>query len=242
MKPYHAIPIEDCGEPLLPIPSASFALLDPHPYQQLGAPYGPDQAPYQLRSGVLEALQSAQHWLQQRQPQWRFQIFDAYRPIAVQQFMVNQAFEELRYQRYPNQTDLAEDQQASLMAEVTQFWAIPSLNPYTPPPHSTGAAVDLSLVDAAGAPVAMGSPIDEISERSWPDHFAQSTDPQAQQFHDHRTLLHQAMASAGFCRHPNEWWHFSLGDQMWAWLQQTAQPEQRFVARYGRAEDIVIPS
>jgi D-alanyl-D-alanine dipeptidase len=39
------------------------------------------------------------------------------------------------------------------------------------------------------------------------------------------------MAAAGFARHPNEWWHFSLGDQLWAWSQGEAQ------AIYGRLED-----
>ncbi len=42
----------------------------------------------------------------------------------------------------------------------------------TPPPHSTGAAVDITLVDAAGKAVFMGSPIDELSERSHPAYFA----------------------------------------------------------------------
>ena len=235
MKPYHAIPIEDCGEPLVPIPSEAFAMVAPHPYQQLGAPYG-HHSPYQLRAGVLSALQEAQGWLQQQQPQWRIQIFDAYRPIAVQQFMVNHALEEQRQQRYPHQANLTEDQHRELMAEVIQFWAIPSHDPRTPPPHSTGAAIDISLVDAEGHPVPMGSPIDEISERSWPNYFANNTDPQAQRFHRHRQILNQAMTTAGFCRHPQEWWHFSLGDQLWVWLQKEAHPEQPIIARYGRSE------
>ena len=230
MKPYHTIPIEDCNEPLITIPPDHFDRVDPHPYQQLGAPYG-NQSPYKLRTGVLEALQEAQRWLQQQQPQWRIQVFDAYRPIAVQQFMVDQAFAELWNQRYPNQPDLTDAQRTELMADVTQFWAIPSHDPRTPPPHSTGAAVDISLVDGEGQPLPMGSPIDELSERSWPAYFAHRHDPQAQQFHHHRTLLYQAMATAGFCRHPNEWWHFSLGDQLWAWIQQEQNPTQRFVAR-----------
>lgn len=237
MKPYQAVPIKDCGESLVSIPTHCFAMVDPHPYQQLGAPYG-GQSPYRLRSGVLRALQIAQSWLQQQQPQWQIQIFDAYRPVAVQQFMVNHALEELRQQRYPNQMPLTEDQHRMLMAEVIQFWAIPSHDPNTPPPHSTGAAVDISLVNVAGEPIPMGSPIDEISERSWPNYFADSADPEAQRFHHHRQLLNRAMAAAGFCRHPQEWWHFSLGDQLWAWLQQQANPTQTVIARYGRAEDI----
>jgi D-alanyl-D-alanine dipeptidase len=235
MKPYHAIPIADCGEPLVAIPPDLFALVDPHPYQKLGAPYG-NQSPYKLRLGVLSALQSAQGWLQRQQPHWRIQIFDAYRPLGVQQFMVNYALQELRQQRYPQQTDLTEDQHRELMAEVMQFWAIPSPDPRTPPPHSTGAAVDISLVDTAGNPVSMGSPIDEISERSWPDYFADHPDPSARRFHHHRQILNQAMATAGFCRHPKEWWHFSLGDQLWAWLQRETDPDQPAIARYGCAE------
>ena len=40
-------------------------------------------------------------------------------------------------------------------------------------------------------------------------------------------LLDEVMRSAGFRRHGNEWWHFSLGDQMWAWTTGEA------VAIYG---------
>ncbi|WP_413325826.1 M15 family metallopeptidase [Synechococcus sp. MIT S9503] len=28
------------------------------------------------------------------------------------------------------------------------------------------------------------------------------------------------MTEAGFARHPNEWWHFSHGDQLWAWQRK----------------------
>ena len=31
-------------------------------------------------------------------------------------------------------------------------------------------------------------------------------------------LLHWLMTEEGFAGHPDEWWHFSWGDQMWAAL------------------------
>lgn len=96
------------------------------------------------------------------------------------------------------------------------------------PPHSTGAAVDLTLVDAQGQPVDMGSPIDELSPRSLPDYY-----PPESTYTARRNLLHQVMAQAGFVRHPEEWWHFSWGDQLWAWV--TGAP----VAHYGRIEEQV---
>jgi D-alanyl-D-alanine dipeptidase len=53
--------------------------------------------------------------------------------------------------------------------------------------------------------------------------------------HAHRQALLEAMASAGFTRHPEEWWHFSYGDQMWAWLSSRASGTE-VKARYGRAD------
>ena len=37
-----------------------------------------------------------------------------------------------------------------------------------------------------------------------------------------RRLLHWLMAEEGFAGHPDEWWHFSWGDQMWAALTRRA--------------------
>jgi D-alanyl-D-alanine dipeptidase len=233
MKPYQAVPICDCGEPLWPIPSREFALMNPPPYQVLGAPYG-NSSPFSLRAGVLAALRQAQQALMAERPGWRIQIFDAFRPISVQQFMVDYTFRELVRGRQLSPEQLSPYQKRDMMAEVLQFWAIPSSNPATPPPHSTGAALDVTLVDADGAPVDMGSPIDEVSSRSFPDHFAHSASPDDQQVHAHRLLLRQIMMGAGFRQHPNEWWHFSLGDQLWAWLMRQETHQDHIVAKYGR--------
>ncbi|MGF1516294.1 MAG: M15 family metallopeptidase [Nodosilinea sp.] len=234
MKPYQTIPICDRSEPLVPIPPGQFAVVQPHPYQALGAPYG-HQSPYSLRQGVLAALIEAQERLQQQRPGWRMQIFDAFRPLAVQRFMVEHTFLEQVRARGWSGDALTPDQRETVMAEVVQFWAVPSDDPATPPPHSTGAAVDITLVTASGAVVDMGSPIDEVSARSHPDHFAPSGIPPEQACHAHRTLLNQVMESAGFRRHPQEWWHFSLGDQLWAWLRRQESGSDKFLAHYGRA-------
>lgn len=232
MKPYQHIPIVDCGECLTPIPQELFALVEPPPYLALGAPYG-DCSPYSLRTGVVSALIQAHHSLQAQKPGWRIQIFDAFRPIVVQQFMVDYTFRQLLQTRRLQPDDLSPEQHQAVMGEVLQFWALPSSDPATPPPHSTGAALDVTLVDADGASVDMGSPIDEVSPRSFPDHFATEYDPYSQYVHGNRVLLHQVMDAAGFQRHPKEWWHFSLGDQLWAWLvgQESGQP--CMTAKYG---------
>ncbi|MGB3512741.1 MAG: M15 family metallopeptidase, partial [Microcoleaceae cyanobacterium] len=222
MKPYQQIKIQECHEPLIPIPLEIFATESPHPYQKLGAPYHLSQAnsPYFLRQKVLDSLIAAQTKLQQNYPGWYIQIFDAYRPISVQQFMVDYTFAEtVKAEGLTLDSPyLSEEKREAILELVYQFWASPSLDPATPPPHSTGAAVDITLVDASGKTVDMGSPIDELSPRSYPNHFLDSKNGEAQKYHQYRQLLAEVMLSVGFRQHQQEWWHFSLGDQMWAWL------------------------
>lgn len=232
MKPYQKIPIVECGEPLVPIPFEIFAVVSPHPYEQLGAPYG-GRSPYYLRQSVLNNLIQAQDYLQRQLPDWRIQIFDAYRPVEVQQFMVDYTFAAVAQTQGLTLDQLSESQRGAIWEQVYQLWAVPSLKASTPPPHSTGAAVDITLVDSTGQTVNMGSAIDELSARSHPDYFAASSNPVQQQYYNHRQLLWEVMRSAGFQRHPVEWWHFSFGDQMWAWLMNQ-QPGNCIVAKYSR--------
>lgn len=232
MKPYQSIEIVECGEPLRPISDTHFALVSPHPYENLGAPYG-NKSPFYLREGVLARLLEAQALLQKEHPGWQIQVFDAYRPIAVQQFMVDYTLREVAQAKGLQVEQLTEPQRETLLQVVYEFWAAPSHNPATPPPHSTGGAVDITLVDETGQAIDMGSPIDEISPRSYPDHFANSQEPRESFYHQQRQQLRSVMLTAGFQQHPNEWWHFCLGDQMWAWLSNQAMPEGKLVARYG---------
>ncbi|HEY9658688.1 MAG TPA: M15 family metallopeptidase, partial [Allocoleopsis sp.] len=157
IKPYQQVPIQECGEALVPIPLEQFAVETPHPYASIGAPYQ-DKSPYYLRQGVLERLLAAQALLQHSHPGWRIQIFDAYRPIAVQQFMVDYTFQQILVERRLVADQLSPAELQALWQEVYQFWAVPSDDPAMPPPHSTGAAIDITLVDAAGKVIEMGSP------------------------------------------------------------------------------------
>ena len=223
LRPWSPIPIHDNGEPLLPLPDALWRL-EPHPYVAVGAPYGSSGSPFRLRQGVIERLLQAQAVLKQTQPGWRLAIFDAWRPLAVQRFMVEYTIAAECKARALDR-DQPSPELDTVVAEVGRFWAPPSEDPATPPPHSTGAAVDLTLVRADGSEVNMGSPIDAIGAVSEPDHYLGVAEGlpdgderrQALSWHGHRQLLAQAMATAGFAQHPNEWWHFSWGDQLWAW-------------------------
>lgn len=82
-------------------------------------------------------------------------------------------------------------------------------------PHVAGAAVDLTLVDAAGAALDLGTEIDATPEQSDGACFfaARNISPAARR---HRTLLAEALTAAGLVNYPTEWWHWSYGDRYWA--------------------------
>ncbi|MGC4109408.1 MAG: M15 family metallopeptidase [Nocardioides sp.] len=93
-------------------------------------------------------------------------------------------------------------------------------------PHVAGAAVDLTLVDADGHEVDMGSALDATPEQSAGACYfgAPGINKYAR---SHRRLLAYVLTRSGFVNYPTEWWHWSYGDRYWALLTGAA------VAPYG---------
>jgi D-alanyl-D-alanine dipeptidase len=155
-------------------------------------------------------------------------LFDAWRPRAVQAYFHDVWMRhELR-----RRGSLLEG--AALTAEIERYWAAPSIDENSPAPHATGAATDLTLRWKDGEPLWMGSLFDDVTTLAHRDRFEQ-LDPHAFSFSDeearaNRRLLHWLMTEEGFAGHPDEWWHFSWGDQLWAAL--TGAP----AAHYGLAD------
>ena len=236
VKPYRAVPIRECGEPMVAVPRDAFVFFEPHPYVALGAPYG-SASPWMLRRSILESLQKAQQKLQQLHPGWRFMLFDAYRPNAVQAYMVERELSIIAKSEGLDAAKLPDAERERLLIKVFRLFAIPSDDPATPPPHSTGAAFDCTLMDADGHEIDMGSPLDENSDRSLPDYFAKATDIVGKAAHANRVFLNDLLQEQGFRRNPSEWWHFSRGDQLAVWADRDKNPGG--VAIYGRADDLL---
>jgi D-alanyl-D-alanine dipeptidase len=120
-----------------------------------------------------------------------------------------------------------------LTEEVERYWAAPSGDENSPAPHATGAATDLTLRWKDGENLWMGSLFDDVTALAARDRF-ESLAPDNFSFSDqearaNRRLLHWLMTEQGFAGHPEEWWHFSWGDQLWAALTGTP------AAHYGLA-------
>jgi D-alanyl-D-alanine dipeptidase len=73
--------------------------------------------------------------------------------------------------------------------------------------HSRGTAVDVTLVDARGREVDMGTPFDTMEEAS---HHTFTGLPE--EIQRNRTRLLELMTQAGFESLDEEWWHYQLPD------------------------------
>jgi D-alanyl-D-alanine dipeptidase len=188
---YADVPVEPCGEPLVPIVQ-SRNLTAWQIDRDMLAFTGED---VYVRAGVLERLQTAANLLAEYDPKMQLEVVYGYRALQIQK----QLFEKYRTQlsdRYEGE---------ALLAAVHRLVAVPEVAG-----HPAGAAVDIQITRAA-TPVDFGTTVHEFV----PDTFTFSPfiNPGAWK---NRQLLRRIMAAAGFAPFDGEWWHFSYGDKEWA--------------------------
>ncbi len=142
-----------------------------------------------LRVEAALALEQAARWVAAHKPGTRIRVLDALRPQRVQE----QLYREL--ENTPQAMYLAHPERGSV--------------------HSFGMALDVTLIDASGHELDMGSAFDEMSLVSHPDreaeHLAAGVLTPEQLVN--RGWLRAAMRQAGFHGIHSEWWHFDFGDR-----------------------------
>lgn len=139
-----------------------------------------------LHPEAMKSLMKAQKLLQQYHPGYRLVIYDAARPMAVQQQMWN-------------------------AVKGT------SKNIYVSNParggglHNYGMAVDVSIIDAKGDSIPMGTKVDYLGKAAHITNEAQMVKEKkmSQQAYQNRLLLRRVMTEAGFRPLSTEWWHFN---------------------------------
>jgi len=145
---------------------------------------------------------------------YKLVILDAWRAMETQQALFDQ-MRKFVARDFPEYTE-EENEQAAL-----RIVALPSLDLKKPSPHNTGGSIDLSIVDAQGRLLDMGSPFDDISERARTDFYEATAESEdAIVARNNRRLLYHIMTSVGFTNYAEEWWHFDYGNQNWAWVSE----------------------
>ncbi|MEZ6011361.1 MAG: M15 family metallopeptidase [Hyphomonas sp.] len=220
------------NEPLVPIsefgiPGTNYygSSLNPPYYERIG---GSIDTVY-VRRGVGQTLAGINERL--APVGLELYLFDGWRPTEVQSYFHNIWMPNELRRRNPDWDA------GRIEAEVSEYWAAPTVDPRSPSPHATGGAVDLRLQWKSGEPLWFGSLFDDVSELAHVDFFEKKlakpgrglafSDEEARA---NRRLLYWLMTEHGFAHNPTEWWHFGLGELMWAKL--TGAPG----AYYGLAE------
>lgn len=158
------------------------------------------------RKSAAERLLKAQSYL----PEGIYlKIYDAYRPVMVQQSIWDK-FRAKIAAEHPEYTD------DELDTATMCFVARPSHDPERLPLHSTGGAVDLTLVYEDGEELDMGTAFDCFREVANSAYF--ETNSENLTARENRRLLCDVMGKAGFTNLPSEWWHFDYGTRFWAKL------------------------
>ena len=216
-----AIPIEDCNEPLIDLKNQSIIAVNlpdkTKPNYYINNNYT------KIRKTVYEMLIKAQLLLPEN---LKFCLDEGYRSLSIQE----QLFKKCYLQQQILYTDWSSD---SIFKETTKFVS-PIINldcSSNVPPHSTGAAIDVHLIDDNQQALDMGMPLEENFNKQY-ELFAQ-TDSQkisviAQK---NRKIMSNALLKAGFVNYPTEYWHWSYGDRYWAYHKRFSH------AIYGQLPD-----
>lgn len=185
----NTIQIRDDGSPLMELPSDITAR---HVYAELDSKIMPKRM--LIRKPLIARLKRADSALPQG---FNLVLLDTWRSQAAQE-----EIHRLYTQKIPN---------------LSSNYVADPFNPQVPAPHTTGAAVDLTI-SYQGRLLPLGSDFDEFDSTS---HFLHFEDTPISSAHDTaardlRRLLSHCMISQGFAPIATEWWHFSYGDQRWA--------------------------
>ena len=206
-------PLEPVDEPLVRVTGASPRIVDRAEYHRWGI-HGAMPRSW-LRADVAARLGRAADGLPGGMT---LVVWDGYRPLAVQAHLFRTYLLELAAVHPDMPADALEE-------AASKYVSMPSRSVLCPPPHLTGGAVDVTLGDAAGEPLDLGTAFDAFVPEAEAHALEDAPGPQR----DLRRLLHWAMHDEGFTNYAEEWWHYDHGNQFWA--QVTGQ-----TAVYGPAD------
>lgn len=188
-----AMPVRECGERLVNIRRDSPLLVDER--QRDAA-----DAFVFLREGVLDRLVKAQAMLPRGM---RLLFVEGYRPLALQREYFDEYTVEL-HARHPEWSD------ERIRSAASRYVSPPEIAP-----HSAGGAVDLTLADAEGRELDLGTRMNASPEESAGACYTQA-DNISDEARAHRGILGSALSAVGLVNYPTEWWHWSFGDRYWA--------------------------
>ncbi|KTD83051.1 M15 family metallopeptidase [Legionella waltersii] len=203
------IPIHDTHETWVDLTKQSKLAYGP-------SPEIPNNTDYtHLRKTIYDKLIIAQKKLPKG---LHFCLYEGYRSISLQKMLFETQLANVK-KRHPDWSS------KHIFRETTKLVS-PVINPdksHNIPPHSTGAAIDIYLIDDHGKAVDMGiHPKDWMSDADGKLSLTSSKHISATA-KKNRQIMSEALISVGFVNYPTEYWHWSYGDRYWAYVKHQPQ-------------------
>lgn len=186
LKALRAVPIQDHGEPLVDLREFCPAVV-----------LQPGCLPF-LRETVARMVNRVQEALPDGHT---LSIGTCLRTIEMQRGIRDNFIREMQ-EKHPDWT------KATMNRMLNRMVAPP--DDVSPPPHTTGGALDVGICGPDGQPLDFRSPTE-----GWegaPTYYHKLSDTAR----GNRLMLIQAMEGVGLTNYVGEWWHWSYGDQGWA--------------------------
>ena len=137
-------------------------------------------------------------------------INEGYRSLEKQIDYFEERVKELS-RKYP------EMERFELIKKANIFVATPYDLELYPPPHCTGAAIDVVIMDDENEKLAFDSGCDDFSDESYTRYYEERAEQgmltaDEKVYLNNRRLLYNIMTSVGFVNYEKEFWHYGYGD------------------------------
>ncbi|WP_131793841.1 M15 family metallopeptidase [Fluoribacter gormanii] len=201
-----AIPVIENHDPMIDLVNHPEIIYGP-------SPEIPNNTDYtKMRKTVYEKLNQAQSLLPKG---LRFCLYESYRSLALQKFLFDTRYGKVKNKHPEWSSEQIFTETTRLVSPVINLDGSPNI-----PPHSTGAAIDVYLINDQGEAIDMG-----IHPKDWMEDLDGSLSLTASEIitdeaKQNRKIMCHVLETVGFVNYRNEYWHWSYGDRYWAYYKQ----------------------
>jgi len=198
-----AVPIIENNEPIVDLKDQNIIAVGP-------SPEIPNNTDYtKMRKNVYDNLVAAQNMLPDGM---KLCLYEGYRSLELQQTLFSRYYEKMKQAHPTYNHEQLFMETLKLVSPVVNLDGSKNI-----PPHSTGAAVDVYLIDNAGNILDMG-----ILAKDWMQDLDGSLSKTnsiivSKEAQKNRQIMSDVLTKVGFVNFPAEYWHWSYGDKYWAY-------------------------
>ncbi len=196
---FEQVPIQENYDPMVNMAEYPFVIAPMYHEWNLS-----DSKELWVRKAVADQLVEIQE--KHLEPMGRkFKIWDPWRSRVVQNNVYEKYWNELK-EEHPDWDD-------EKLAFQVGIFVTHAKDPKRIPPHATGGAIDLTVIDAEGNELDFGTTFDWFGPEAKIDYFEKNPGKN-DVARDNRRWLHGLIKQYGFNDMEDEWWHIDKGTQL----------------------------